>query len=234
MRVRHLLWVFCLTATAHAAAVYYDSPQGGFSFKAPAGWQIVKQPVEVYPVLFGPSDDDKSPYVVITEVHDQPDLFALGDLTLKEILKDNLNQLSVRDAFHTADDRVGIKYVIKTTMPNTEYRQVLYFVEGPGNRRFCIMATMPEAGWTKYDEPLDNMMKTFHLNPGTTPPTVVADAAPAPGSELQASGNTSLTNVKSSTPPSPALATSNMTATVTGNSTATGKTVHFPKGVAGK
>jgi len=158
------------TAAAHAAGPVYDSPEGGFAFVAPKSWQIVKQPVEQYPVLFGPADDSNSPYVVISEVRAEGDLFALGDATLKEMLKDPSNELSLRDAFHTADGRVGIKYVLKATMPNTEYRQVFYFVEGPGTRQFCFMATMPDASWKKYDMDLDNMMKTYHLRPGTAPP----------------------------------------------------------------
>jgi hypothetical protein len=230
VRVRNFLGIICLTATAHAAAVYYDSPPGGFTFKVPAGWQIVKQPVEQYPVLFGPDDDENSPYVVITEVHGEPDLFALGDLTLKEMLKDSLNQLSVRDAFHTADDRIGIKYVIKTTMPNSDYRQVLYFVEGPGDRRFCFMATMPEAGWTKYDGPLDNMVKTFHLRAGTPLPTVPADTAPAPGSEIPSAGKGNTTVVGSNGTPANGTAS---TVPVT-TSTATAKKVQFPERGVGK
>jgi hypothetical protein len=227
VRLRDLWWVFCLTATAHGAAVLYDSPQGGFAFKAPAGWQIVKQPVEQYPVLFGPKDDPDGPYVVITEVRGAPDtdLFALGDGTLKEILKDSLYQLSIRDAFHTADGRIGIKYVLTTPMPNTSYRQVFYFVEGPGDRRFCFMATLPEAGWKNYAEPLDNMLKTYRLREGTAAPTVLADASPAAGSEMPAAPKAAAGN-------STAVA-ANATASATGNTTVA-KPAQLPARVAGK
>jgi hypothetical protein len=166
-----------LTATARAAGPVYDSVQGGFTFQAPKGWTIYKQPVEEYPALFGPDDEDgPSPYVVITEVDGQPDLFALGDATMKELLKDKLYQLSKRDAFHTADDRVGLKYVLITPMPNSVYRQIFYFVEGPGDRRFCFLATVPEASWQKYDVFMDNMMKSYHLRAGVTPPSNPGDA----------------------------------------------------------
>ncbi len=177
MRAHAFLWILAATATAHAAAPVYDSPEGGFAFLAPKTWRIVKQPVEQYPVLFGPEDDNDSPYVVITEVRGETDLFTLGDATLKEMLKDPSNTLSLRDAFHTADDRVGIKYVITATMPNAEYRQVFYFVEGPGTRQFCFMATMQDASWKKYDMDLDNMMKTFHLRPGAAPPVTPQEPA---------------------------------------------------------
>ena len=202
MRARVFLWMLMLTATAHAAAPVYDSPEGGFAFVAPKTWRIVKQPVETYPVLFGPEDDKDAPYVVITEVRGESDLFTLGDATLKEMLKDPSNSLSLRDAFHTADDRVGIKYVITATMPNAEYRQVFYFVEGPGTRQFCFMATMPDASWKKYDSDLDNMMKTFHLRPGAAPTVTPQEPAqPAtPATGMKSASNPVATNAASQPP----------------------------------
>jgi hypothetical protein len=170
-----------LTATVRAAAPVYDSPKGGFTLLLPHDWEIIPQVIEEYPVVYAPGEEGHGPYVVITEVDGGTDLFALGDATVKELLRDPLYQLSVRDAFHTADGRIGLKYVVQTPMGQTMYRQVFYFVEGPGERRFCFMATMSDVEWKKCDTDLDNMMKTYHLRAGAPPPVTAASSDnPAP------------------------------------------------------
>jgi hypothetical protein len=180
------LWFLLLTATARAAAPVYDSPEGGFTMLLPHEWEIIPQVMEEYPIIYAPGEEGKGPYVVVTEVDGGTDLFALGDATVKELLRDPLYQLSVRDAFHTADGRVGLKYVLQTPMGHTMYRQVFYFVEGPGQRRFCFMATMSDAEWKKADTDLDNMMKTYHLRAGVTPPTTTGSDNPlAAGDDAQ-------------------------------------------------
>jgi hypothetical protein len=190
---------------ARAVSTVYDCPVGGFAFKVPAGWVIKQERIEEFPSVFGPEDDDRAPYLVITEVQGGEDMFTLGDGTVKEMLKDPMNHLSARDSFYTADQRIGLKYVFTTVASNGPYRQVFYIVEGPGDRRFAFLATVPEAGWEKYQPFLDNIMKTYHQRAGAPPPDepVVGPPPSWGGNDFDASA---ASNTTPSTTQSPARA----------------------------
>ncbi len=185
--------MMALPALALAAPIPYDSPVGGFAFQVPDGWGIARDTREIYPIVMGPKDDDRAPYVVITEMKGQGDLLALGDATVKESLKDPYISLSVRDSFHTADQRLAFKYVLLTTEASQPYRQLFYFVDGPGARRFVFMVTVSEAGWKRYGQDLDNMMKSFHQRPGAatvTPPSLTLTPGNLPTSAGNVTGAT--------------------------------------------
>jgi len=179
---------FCLVVL-HAADAppLYDSADGGFSLIPPAGWVIKQEVGEAFPTLSGPANDLRSPYVVIKEVKGEKDIYALGDATLKEMLKDKRYQLSGRDAFETADQAFGLKYVLTVAAPPTiggqPYRQIYYFVDGPPGRIFAILATIPETGWKLYGPVVDTMVRTYHLHPITPPPPPPSSSTPtlAPG-----------------------------------------------------
>jgi hypothetical protein len=188
---RVFLWLIFSAGVAHAASPLYDCPAGGFALTPPVGWEIKQEAGEPFPTLSGPAEDLRSPYVVIKAVHDQKDLFDLGDATIKEMLKDSHYALDLRDAFETADQQFGLKFVlsVSVSMPpvallataaNTPvtYRQAYYFVAGPPGTIYGILATVPEAGWKKYEPLLDEMMKSYHLRPVVAAPS--AKAAPAP------------------------------------------------------
>jgi len=181
--------VLCI-GSAHAALPIYDSPEGGFAFTPPAGWETKKEADQQFPTVSGPADDLKAPYVVIKEVRNAKDIFALGDATVKQMLKSLSYQLSSRDAFQTADKAFGIKYVLTVTTtptngkPPEPYRQAYYFVEGPPGIIYAFLATVPETGWEKYNQPLDLMIRTYHLRP-----VVAAKANPAPTAPIKSGKN---------------------------------------------
>lgn len=171
-----LLAVMCwlvvgLGAAQAAAAPLYDSPEGGFAFEPPKGWEIKKEAAEAFPTLSGPKDDLRAPYVVIEAVHDKRDLFTFGDAAMKEKLKDEQFQLGRRDAFQTDDKQFAVKFTFtfSTKDPSTGsalvYKQAYYLVPGPPGIIYAFLATVPEAGWTRYEAALDDMMKSYHLRP---------------------------------------------------------------------
>jgi len=174
--LRAWLWLIVSAGVAHAATALYDSPAGGFAFTPPTGWAIKTEAGEPFPTISGPAEQFYSPYVVVKAVHDQKDLFDLGDATIKEMLKDLRYALNIRDAFETADKQFGLKFVltVKTpsapggnaeTTPTLSYRQAYYFVEGPPGTIYAILATVAEPGWKKCEPLLDEMMKSYHRRP---------------------------------------------------------------------
>ncbi|HTB63274.1 MAG TPA: hypothetical protein VK737_06760 [Opitutales bacterium] len=196
--IRAVLALIFFAGVAHAASAIYDSPAGGFAFTPPAGWAIKSEKGEVFPTLYGPADDLSAPYVVIQAIHDPRDLFDLGDATIKAMLKDPHYTKNGTDGFATADKQFGMKCVLSVTVPQTAvapspasttaaanrtaiiqlppptiYRQVYYFVPGPAGTIYAFLATVPDAGWKKYEPLLDVMMQSYHLRP------VVAEAAKA-------------------------------------------------------
>ncbi len=190
-RLRVFLWLLWSAGIAHATAALYDSPAGGFAFTPPAGWEIKQETGKPFPTLSGPVTDLRSPYVVIKALHDQKDLFDLGDATIKEMLKDLRYSLNVRDAFETSDQEFGLKFVLSVKMPDPLaanaasavtiiYRQAYYFVQGPPGTIYAILATVPDPGWKKCEPLLDEMMKSYHLRPVVVAPAV-KDASPAKG-----------------------------------------------------
>jgi hypothetical protein len=187
-RLRVFLGLLWSAGVAHAAAALYDSPTGGFAFTPPAGWEIKQEAGEPFPTLSGPVTDLRSPYVVIKALHDQKDLFDLGDATVKEMLKDLRYSLNIRDAFETSDQEFGLKFVLSVKMPDPLaanpasavtiiYRQAYYFVQGPSGTIYAVLATVPDAGWKKSEPLLDEMMKSYHLRPVVVAPG--AKGAPA-------------------------------------------------------
>jgi len=181
-------WLCLSFVVVHAADTpLYDSNDGGFSLIPPTGWVIKQEAGETYPTLSGPAADLRAPYVVIKEVKGEKDIYSLGDATMKEMIKDKRYQLSVRDAFQTADQEFGLKYVLTVSAPSTTggapYRQIYYFVNGPPGRIFAILATVPETGWKLYGPVIDAMVKTYHLHPVAVqpPPPPASTPTLAPG-----------------------------------------------------
>jgi hypothetical protein len=201
MRVaRAVLALIFFAGVAPAAPAIYDSPAGGFAFTPPPGWTIKAEKGEAFPTLSGPADDLSAPYVVIQAIHDSRDLFDLGDATIKAMLKDPHYTKNGTDAFATADKQFGMKCVLSVTVPQAEkaassataplpappavvspgqpapttiYRQAYYFVPGPAGTIYAFLATVPDAGWKKYEPLLDVMMQSYYLRP-------VVTASPAP------------------------------------------------------
>jgi hypothetical protein len=183
--LRISIGLLLLAAAAPAAAQVYDYPPGGFAFTAPPGWEIQKEAAEPLPTLSGPKDDERAPYVVVNEAQGA-DIIALSTATVKEMLKSDTYQLQVRDSFFTADKQPGFKYVFVISTP-LAYRQVIYFVEGPAGRIYTIIATLPEAGWKKYEPILDDMMRSYHLRPVVAAPPAPKPAATTPPAPVSSS-----------------------------------------------
>ncbi len=187
--MRWLAAVLLLVAgagVARAAEPVYDSPAGGFAFIPPPGWQVKKETAEPFPTLSGPADDLRAPYVVIQAIADKRDVFTFGDAAVKEKLKDKHFELGKRDDFETAAKEFGVKFVFTVTTPsptpNTPplvYQQAYYIVQGPPGTIYVFLATVPAAGWEKYQPALDDMMRSYHLRPVVAP----SKAKSAPSNE---------------------------------------------------
>jgi len=172
-----------LPVTAQPAYVIPDA-----TFTPPTGWTTKNEPGEPFPSLFGPAGDPGSPYVVIKAIRDSKDPFALGDATIKVLTKNPGFQLNLRDAFQTADEQFGLKFVLAVSMDKAAsgpagsgtsapaptpasslstatYRQAYYLIQGPPGTVYVILATVPEAGWSKYGRILDEMAESWRLTP---------------------------------------------------------------------
>ena len=159
-------FLFCLTAYGAYAEVgdRHSEQAGGFSLRAPKGWQFREFPGMKYQFAIGPASKSFSPNInVVDEVYG-------GTLrSYVDANKESLNKIFVlvtlikRDAFVTTSGTRGERMVTTSLQQKYLLRQTFYFLPGVNGKYFVVTCSALAAGGEALDSVFEESIKTFEI-----------------------------------------------------------------------
>ena len=168
--MKKLLLATCFFFTAayavHAEEVgdKHTEQVGGFSLRAPKGWQFREFPGMKYQIAFGPAAKSFSPNIgVVDEAYDG---------SLKSYVDANINSLKTifvqftlikREAFVTTNSLKGEKIVTTSLQQKNLLRQTFYILPGTNGKYFVVTCSALAEGGELYDPMFEESLKTFEI-----------------------------------------------------------------------
>ncbi len=158
--------LFCLAPFVVHAEVgdRHFEKAGGFSLRAPKGWQFRDFPGMKYQVTLGPASNSFSPNInVVDEAYRGP-LKSYVDANL-----DSLNKIFVefrlieRGAFLTSSGVSGERVVTTSLQHKNRLRQTFYFLPGVNGKYFVVTCSALAAGGEALDAVFEESIKTFEI-----------------------------------------------------------------------
>jgi hypothetical protein len=160
-------FLLCLTAhVAHAdVGDRYSEQAGGFSLRAPKGWNFRDVPGMKYKFAFGPASNSFSPNINVIDEAYPGSLKSYVDLS-KNAVEKMLPQFTLikRDAFVTTSGIRGEKMVATSLQQNNLLRQTFYFLPGAAGKYYVVTCSALAAGGDALDPVFEESIKTFETS----------------------------------------------------------------------
>lgn len=137
---------------------------GGFSLRAPKGWQFREFPGMKYQFAFGPVADSFSPNINVVDEAYGGSLKSYVDANLATLNKlFEQFRLLKRDAFVTTSGTKGARMVTTSLQHRNRLRQTFYILPGVNGKYFVVTCSALAAGGEALDAVFEESIKTFEI-----------------------------------------------------------------------
>lgn len=137
---------------------------GGYSLKAPQGWQFREFPGLKYQIAFGPAAKSFSPNINVVDEAYGGSLKSYVNANLQNLEKMFVQfKLIKRTDFITTGGLSGEKLLTTSLQGKVLLRQTFYFLPGIKGKYFVVTCSSLAEGGESYDAAFEESMKTFEL-----------------------------------------------------------------------
>lgn len=140
--------------------------QAGFSYRAPAGWEVMSMADTEFPLAMGRIDDGGvMPNIAVIQEHFQGSLADYTKISIAEFKQQSpYIRTSPPSTFRTASGLTGYMTSFASTEPSAptiKIRQCVYFFDTGSGKMTLAICTCATSAAEKYAPIFDDAMKTF-------------------------------------------------------------------------
>lgn len=167
---RLLLAILFALVAAHAVHAElgerHTEQAGGFSLRAPHGWQFREFPGLKYQIVFGPATDSFAPNINVVDEAFAGSLESYVEANMVALHRSFEDFILIRrEAFMTTSGLKGVKLITTSKQHKALIRQTFFILPGSGGKYIVVTCSALAQRGESLDAVFDESVRTFELNP---------------------------------------------------------------------